>query len=115
MRSGATSLVPFIASCAGDIDEMDRCLEITGSLADQLDQPTFKWQHAIWRVLRALIAGDTDLAEQLATEARQIGTDGGQPDVATIFGAHLMIVSWQRGSLGDLVPLIEQAAAEHPG
>jgi tetratricopeptide (TPR) repeat protein len=65
-------------------------------------------------VLRALIAGDTDRAEQLATEALQIGTDSGQPDATVIFGAQLAIVSWQRGTMGELVPLIEQMAAESP-
>ena len=59
--------------------------------------------------MRALIAGDTDRAEQLATEALQIGTDGGEPDAAVIFGGQLMIVSVQRGTMGELVPLIEQA------
>ena len=33
---------------------------------------------------------------------------------AVIFGAQLMIVSGQRGTMSDLVPLIEQLAAETP-
>ena len=69
---------------AGDIDEMDRCLEIAGSLAEQLDQPTLNWVHSFTRAMRAQIAGDTDQAEQLATEALQIGTDSGQPDAAAV-------------------------------
>ena len=31
---------------AVDIDEMDRCLEIMGSLAEQLDQPILNWVHS---------------------------------------------------------------------
>ena len=50
----------------------------------------------------------------MATEALQIGTDGGQPDAAIIFGAQFMNVSVQRGTLGDLIPLIEQMAADNP-
>ena len=65
--------------------------------------------------MRAQIAGDTDQAEQLATEALQIGTDGGQPDATTFFGTQLAFVSWQRGTLSELVPLIGQMAAETPG
>ncbi len=64
--------------------------------------------------MRALIAGDPDRAEQLATEALQIGTDSGQPDAAIFFGAQLMLVAHQRGTMGDLVPLIEQQATEAP-
>ena len=64
---------------------MDRCFEIAGSLAEQLDQPTVELgAQPTTRAMRAQIAGDTDQAEQLATEALQIGTDSGQPDATTL-------------------------------
>ena len=103
------------AARATDIDEMDRCLGVMESTAEQLDQPTLNWMSTFHRAARATLAGDTDLAEQLAVEALQIGTDGGEPDATMIFGATLMIVSLQRGTLGELVPLIEQTAADNPG
>ena len=102
------------AARAGDIDEMDRCYEITGSLAEQLDQPTLNWWHSYTRAMRAQIAGNTEQAEQLATEALQRGTDSGQPDATMFFGAQLGMVSTQRGTMGELVPLIEQMAADAP-
>ena len=97
---------------AGDIDEMDRCIEIMCSLADQLGQPILSWTNTFNRAKRAQISGDTDLAEQLATEALQIGTECGQPDAALFFGGQLMVVSAQRGTMGDLIPLIEQMIDE---
>ena len=103
------------AMSGGDIDEVDRCLEIVGSLADQLDQPDLHWNVTYLRAARAMIAGDTDHAEQLATEALQIGTDSGQPDAAMMFGAQLFCVSQQRGTSGELIPLIEQTLADNPG
>ena len=103
-----------VAARAEDIDEMDRCLETIGTLAKQLDQPTLNWVHNYMRALRAQIAGDTDEAEQFATEALQIGTDSGQPDVAIFFGAQLAAVNLQRGTLGEMVPLLEQMAADVP-
>ena len=60
-------------------------------------------------------SSNAGLAEQLATDALQIGTEGGQPDATTLFGTQLAFVSWQRGTLSELVPLIEQMAAETPG
>ena len=98
----------------GDIEEFDRCIEIHGAMAHRLGQPIFDWGHTFSRGLRALIAGDTDRAEELAAEALQIGTDCGQPDAALIFGAQLMIVSGQRGTMSELIPLIEQMAADAP-
>ena len=105
----------FIAACAGDIEEMDRCLEIKRPLVEQLDQPFLNWVHTLQRTTRALIAGDSDRAEQLATEALQIGTDGGQPDAFIVFGAQIIMVNLWRGTLSALVPLIEQAIADNPG
>ena len=50
----------------------------------------------------------------MATEAFQIGSDGGQPDASTIFRTQFLNVSIQRGTLVDLIPLIEQAALDNP-
>ncbi len=51
----------------------------------------------------------------MATDAFQIANDGGEPDAAALFGTQIMAVNLQRGTLVELVPLIEQVAAEHPG
>jgi class 3 adenylate cyclase len=97
----------------GDIHEMDRCLEIVGSVAEQVDQPIFKWGHAAHCSLRAQIAGDTVRAEQFATTAFEVASQAGQPDAFIFFAFQLGIVNLQRGTLGDLVPLIEQIGAEN--
>ena len=85
------------AARGADIEEMDRCIEIHGAMAEQLDQPMFTWDHTFLRALQAQIAGDADRAEALASEALRIGTEGGQPDAATIFGAQYIVASGQRG------------------
>jgi hypothetical protein len=104
-----------VSACAGDISEMDRCLAIVGSAAERLDRPTLNWVETYVRATRAMIAGDTDLAERLANQALQIGTDGSEPDRDIIYAGQFLIVSWQRGLIGGLVPLIEQAIADNPG
>jgi class 3 adenylate cyclase/tetratricopeptide (TPR) repeat protein len=102
------------AGLAGDIDEMDRCLEIGGARAEQLDQPQLNWWRGYAFAMRAQIAGNTEAAEQLATEAFEVGTAGGQPDAALFFGAQLMVVSSQRGRLAEVMPFIEQMTFETP-
>ncbi len=121
-RVGDPSLLFFAAgrraayaATAGDIDEMDRCLAIMEKPATLLGQPTLRWLVTLEHATRAAIAGDTDRAEQLATAAVQIGIDGGEPDATSIFGAQVLTVSFQRGTMGDLAPLIEQMAADNPG
>jgi class 3 adenylate cyclase len=104
-----------IAVQAGDLDEVDQCIEIAGSLADQLGQPTLTWVHTIELATRSLISGDTFRAEQLADKAFQIGIESGQPDAALLFSTQYFGVIWQRGSLADAVVLIEQSIADNPG
>lgn len=99
---------------AGDLEEVDRCLEIQRISAQQLDQPMLNWVYRVELALRALITGETDLAEQFASEALEIGSEGGEPDAAVFFSAQLASVGFQRGSLDDLVPVIEDTVAEAP-
>ncbi len=102
------------AARTGDLEEMDRCIAIHGAVAETLGQPIFSWGHSFVQSLRAQIAGDVELAERHATEAVEIGTDGGQPDATLIYGAQMNIVAGQRGTQHELVPLIEKMAEETP-
>jgi class 3 adenylate cyclase/tetratricopeptide (TPR) repeat protein len=102
------------AARAADIDELERCLDIHGAMTEKLGQPMFAWGHAFLRGQRAFIAGDTAGAEALAAEALQIGTDSGQPDASLIYGTQLIMVRGQRGTMNELIPLIEQMAADAP-
>jgi class 3 adenylate cyclase/tetratricopeptide (TPR) repeat protein len=104
-----------VATRAGDVEEMDRCYAIAGDLARRLDQPSLNWEYTFHLAKRAQIAGLVDEAELLATQALQIGLDSGQPDAETFFGVQLAAVSWQRGTMGDLAPLIEQMVVDSPG
>jgi len=105
----------YIAACNGDIEEMDRCLEIKRPLVERLDQPFLNWVHTLQLATRALISGDADEAGRLAAAALQIGSDGGQPDAFVIFGVQTIMVKLWQGTLDQLLPLIEQAVADNPG
>ena len=100
------------AYVAGDIGEMDRCIAAMGLVAEQLDQPMMHWTVAYAHATQALISGDVELAEGLVFKALQLGTDSGQPDTNVFFGVQLMATNLQKGTLIELVPLIEQMATE---
>jgi tetratricopeptide (TPR) repeat protein len=102
------------AAAAGRIDEMDRCLGIMRSQAEQLDQPILNWVHSYAQALRAQIAGDNDRAEHWATEAFQVGTDSGEPDAQFFYGAQLATVIVQRGTVDELVPIVEPVFVDTP-
>jgi hypothetical protein len=115
VRLWAADFRYIAAASAGDIDEVDRCIDVIGSTAEQLDQPTLNWLNTFIPAARAMIAGDAAQAELLATEALQIGAEGGQPDAATFFGIQIMSATVQRGTVSELVPFIEKSIADNPG
>jgi tetratricopeptide (TPR) repeat protein len=100
---------------ACDIDEADRCFAIAGNLVRQLDLPPLHWEYTFHMSKRAQIDGDLPKAEALATEALTIGAGCGQPDAETFFGVQIAAVSWMRGTMGDLAPLIEMMIESSPG
>jgi class 3 adenylate cyclase/tetratricopeptide (TPR) repeat protein len=110
----AVARVP-IAINGGDMEEVDRCLSISDRLVQQLGQPTFAWGHNFLSATRAQIAGEVGRIEQLANLALQIGTESGEADAFLLFGTQFMAANWQRGTMGSLIPLIEQAVADNPG
>jgi class 3 adenylate cyclase len=102
----------LVSYIAGDIEEMDRCITAMGVVAEQLDQPMMHWTMAYARATQALISGDIGQAEELVFQALQLGTDSGQPDTSVYFGVQFMATNLQKGTLVELVPLIEQMATE---
>ena len=73
------------AARAGDIDEMDRCFDIVGSLAEQLDQPILNWVHSYRRVpCGPRSPGTPTRPNSWPPKHSQIGTDSGQPDATAL-------------------------------
>jgi tetratricopeptide (TPR) repeat protein len=100
---------------AGDFEMAFQCLHDLRAISNRLRQPTLMWMTAFKEVGEAIIAGETERAERLATATFEMGTDSGQPDAYAIFGSQLMYVRHQQGRLSELVTLIEQAVTENPG
>lgn len=99
---------------AGDFEMARRCLATMRAVIKGLRQPTMVWVTLFNDAADALLAGDPDRAEQLATAALEIGTESGQPDAFGFYGAEMIGVRRQQGRYRELVPLIEQIAAENP-
>ena len=99
---------------AGDFEMARRCLAAMRAVVRGLRQPTMMWVTLFNEAADALLNGDPDSAEQLATAALEIGRESGQPDAFGFYGAEMIGVRRQQGRYGELVPLIEQIAAENP-
>nr|MBA2607679.1 AAA family ATPase [Actinomycetota bacterium] len=90
-------------------------LDQAEALATAIGQPYLSWQVLYMRCMLVLLSGDADQAEELATEALQISSDSGQPDAIVVFGAGLAGIRLHQGRLDEILPLIEQVAADNPG
>ena len=99
---------------AGDFEMARRCLATMRAVISGLRQPTMVWVTLFNDAADALLSGDPDRAERLATAALEIGTETGQPDAFGFYGAEMIGVRRQQGRYGELVPLIEHIAAENP-
>ena len=99
----------------GRFEVANKCLDLMKRTSQQLHQPTLVWNTTRREAAHALVIGDPDSAEQLATEALEIGTKSGQPDAFTFYGTQLMIARFQQGRLGELVPLLADVVEENPG
>jgi class 3 adenylate cyclase/tetratricopeptide (TPR) repeat protein len=100
---------------AGDFATADASLARLHELSDRLHQPTLTWMTLFKEAGMALMAGDPGRAEEAATAAVAVGTESGQPDALTVFGSQVMFAHMQRGRLGELVALVDQAVIDNPG
>jgi DNA-binding SARP family transcriptional activator len=116
-------VVSFWAACdvvltsvwSADLAEIDRGLATMQEIADRVGQPILRWIRHWYGSWRAYLGGDLDEAERLAIEAGQEGTRSEQPDAQAFSMNQLMPVAWDRGRLGETIPLLEQVAAQHSG
>lgn len=97
----------------GDFDLAAQCLETMRTLSDRLRQPALMWSATSQEAGHATLTGDPEQAEQLTASALQMGIDSGQPDAMLFYAGQLLVVREQQGRLGELVPMIEEAAAEN--
>ena len=94
---------------------MDRCLDIIGSRPNASTNRCSNWVHTYERATRAIIAGDTDRAERLANAAVGIGSEAVNPTPPSSSARRCSVVHHQRGTIDELIPLIEQTVSDNPG
>jgi tetratricopeptide (TPR) repeat protein len=70
--------------------------------ADRLRQPLYSWNAAVWRVMRALLAGRLAEAEQLAQEALAIGSHGETVTAPQYYALQLLAVRQEQARMGEL-------------
>jgi len=103
-----------VAVCAGEFELARERLAIAHAVAEKLRRPSLLWQAAFSDAAFALLEGDTNEAERLATAALDVGTAGGEPDAFGFYGVQIMQTRYLQGRLGELMSLIAESAAQNP-
>jgi class 3 adenylate cyclase/DNA-binding CsgD family transcriptional regulator len=101
----------------GDVLGATADLDAAEELAGRLRQPLFAWRVAVRRAGDALIAGRLDDVEALAEEARLQSGDAALDESfpAGILGAHLFLLRYEQGRLGEVEEMIAALADSQPG
>ena len=100
----------------GDPDAVDAQMEAFAAGADRLRQPLFEWTAIIWRSMRALLAGELELADRLAgrgARGRSPGRSGHR--VAVPRSIQLLAIRRDQGRMGELERAARQLVADNPG
>ncbi len=98
-----------------DRRELDAAMDLAELVAREIGQPYPTWSVLYMRCMQVLLNGDADEADRLANDALQISSDSGQPDAFVVYGANLAGIRFHQGRLAEILPLIEQVAADNPG
>ena len=99
----------------GDSEVADLAQLRRNEIVGRLGRPGPRWGTVISDSAGALRRGDPAGAEALADESLRFGTESGQPDAFSIYGALLIAVRWHQGRLAELEPIVAQVAADTPG
>ena len=100
---------------SGDLPLADRCLGQMQIAADELRQPIVRSYLRMRESVRAIVGGDLEVGEALASECFEIGQAAGQPDALTFYFGQLVNLRFHQGRLSELEAIIGQEAAANPG
>ena len=114
LRFWTSAYARMAAAQAGDFAWSRQCLDGMRTVISRLRQPGMLWVTLFNEVAEGILTGNPDQAEQLANAALAVGTESGQPDASSFYGAEMIGIRSQQGRLGELVPMIEQMTEANP-
>jgi predicted lipid carrier protein YhbT len=100
----------------GAIEAVDAAIRRSEEIAATLGQPFWRWLVGCYRVMRLLLAGRADDAEDLIVEALRHGDEAGEIHAYMTYGVQSAAVTAARGSSARMVtPRVSKAlAARYP-
>ena len=88
--------------------------EARSELAEELRLPRYVSDVSTYPAAAALLEGRFDEAQELADRAREIGESIGSETALTVYGAQMITLTWLRGELAEVEPLVAAFADGYP-
>jgi hypothetical protein len=99
----------------GDLAGAVADLDTAEALAIERGLPLLRWQCTHSRTAIATIQGRFDDAERLAELQRDLGSRMDQPDTMFIYAAHVTMLRFEQGRLGEVRPVVAATVESSPG
>jgi tetratricopeptide (TPR) repeat protein len=99
---------------AGDRAAVEAQIEAFTAGALQLRQPLFTWQAAVWRAMRALLAGHLNSADRLAGEALSGGIRAEGVTAAQYYSIQLLAIRREQDRLPELEGPARELVKKNP-
>lgn len=97
---------------AAQFDQLDAVMAVLDEVAHL--NPYARWNRLILQACRAQVRGELATASQLAADALAVAKADGQPDANSVYVAQIAGIRWDAGTLGALLPMIEQTVRDNP-
>ncbi len=98
----------------GEPAAVDAQIEAFTAGAQKLRQPLYLWNAAVWRAMRALLAGQLERADALASEALNSGIRSEGVTAPQYYAAQLLAIRREQGRMSELEEAARGLIAQNP-
>ncbi len=99
---------------SGYPDAVDAQMEAFNAGAQELRQPLFVWNAAVWRAMRSLLAGHLDQADTFASEALSSGIRPEGITAPQYYAVQLLAIRREQLRIAELEPAVRELVATNP-
>ena len=99
----------------GDRDAVTAQIEAFDAGANRLRQPLYEWSSIVWRAMSALLAGQLDRADVLASEALAAGAPAEAVTASQYYAIQVLGIRREQGRMGELENAARQLVDDNPG
>jgi len=85
----------------GDLDLMERELELCDAFVAELHQPYYTWFFTVFAASRAMMGGDLERGEALMWEALETGQNSDNPCAAELFAPQVLMLRLLQGRIAE--------------